>query len=100
MKQRSLFLILILICAVLILGCQPEKAKEFRATPIAENEVDPEVWGKVYPIHYEMYKQSQEPTHAGKSKYKRGWDTDKIVYDKLSQYPFFRCTIQWFRIWY
>jgi hypothetical protein len=30
MKQRSLFLILILICAVLILGCQPEKAKEFR----------------------------------------------------------------------
>ena len=88
MKQRSLFLILILICAVLILGCQPEKAKEFRATQIAENEVDPEVWGKVYPIHYEMYKQSQEPTHAGKSKYKRGWDTDKIVYDKLSQYPF------------
>uniref|UniRef100_A0A7C4EPV9 nitrite reductase (cytochrome; ammonia-forming) n=1 Tax=Thermodesulfovibrio aggregans TaxID=86166 RepID=A0A7C4EPV9_9BACT len=88
MKRCGLFLIFSLICAVFILGCQPGKAKEFKAVPLSENEVDPEVWGKVYPIHYEMYKQSQEPTSAGKSKYKRGWDTDKVIYDKLSEYPF------------
>jgi len=91
MKQYKLLLILLiinLIFAFFIIGCKPEKPKEFKAVPLSENEVDPEVWGKVYPIHYEMYKKAQEPTPAGKSKYKRGWDTDKVIYDKLSEYPF------------
>jgi nitrite reductase (cytochrome c-552) len=88
-KQRLLLMIIInLFLVCFIIGCKPEKPKEFKAVPLSENEVDPEVWGKVYPIHYEMYKKAQEPTPAGKSKYKRGWDTDKVIYDKLSEYPF------------
>lgn len=86
MKRFSF--ILCFICLLILFACAPEKPKEYKTASIPENEVDPEVWGKVYPIHYEMYKQSQEPTPAGKSKYKRGWDTDKVIYDKLSEYPF------------
>ncbi len=87
MASRSLiaFSVFVLLFSF---GCQPEKPKEFRTVELAENEVDPEVWGKVYPIHYEMWKQSAEPTPAGKSKYKKGWDTDKVIYDKLSEFPF------------
>ncbi|GAB5046443.1 ammonia-forming cytochrome c nitrite reductase subunit c552 [Thermodesulfovibrio sp. TK110] len=88
MKRCSLFLIVILLFTLFVFACAPEKPREFKATALSENEIDPEVWGKVYPIHYEMYKQSKEPTPAGKSKYKRGWDTDKVIYDKLSEYPF------------
>jgi len=88
MKKIGIWLFLTTILGLCLWSCQPEKAKEFRPVSIAENEVDPEMWGKVYPIHYEMYKQSQEPTPAGKSKYKKGWDVDKVIYDKLSEYPF------------
>ncbi|WP_022855640.1 ammonia-forming cytochrome c nitrite reductase subunit c552 [Thermodesulfobacterium thermophilum] len=92
MKRKSLWLGLTLMGLVsLVAGCKPpEKAKDFRqeAFKIAENEVDPEVWGKAFPLHYEMWKKESEPTPAGLSKYKRGWDTDKIVYDKLSEFPF------------
>ncbi|MEN2995343.1 MAG: ammonia-forming cytochrome c nitrite reductase subunit c552 [Thermodesulfovibrio sp.] len=87
--MKSIFILLFcLISFVLIFACAPEKPKEFRAVAIAEGELDPEVWGKAYPVHYEMYKKSQEPTPSGKSKYKRGWDTDKIIWDKLSEFPF------------
>ncbi|PMP67731.1 MAG: ammonia-forming cytochrome c nitrite reductase subunit c552, partial [Thermodesulfobacterium geofontis] len=88
-KFIKLGLILSILLNFILLGCKPEREpREFRTVPLAENEIDPEVWGKVYPLHYEMYKQSQEPTPAGLSKYKRGWDTDKVIYDKLSEYPF------------
>ncbi len=89
MKPLKLITFLLILAMVFAFyGCKSEKAEEFKTTVLAENEVDPEVWGKVYPIHYDMWKQSAEPTPAGKSKYKRGWDTDKIIYDKLSEYPF------------
>jgi len=88
MKRFAFIGILSCLCLFISVSCSPEKPKEFKAAALSENEIDPEVWGKVYPIHYEMYKQSQEPTPAGKSKYKRGWDTDKVIYDKLSEYPF------------
>lgn len=86
MKKFLLF-IAVFICFP-IFACAPEKPGEFKTISLSENEVDPEVWGKVYPVHYEMYKQAQQPTPAGKSKYKRGWDTDNVIYDKLSEYPF------------
>lgn len=88
MKRFGFISMLFCICLFISFACAPEKPEDFKATPLSENEIDPEVWGKVYPIHYEMYKQSKEPTPAGKSKYKRGWDTDKVIYDKLSEYPF------------
>lgn len=91
MKNEKVFLTLITFMLIIFLswGCKPEKeAREFKTISLAENEIDPQVWGKVYPIHYEMWKKLAEPTPAGLSKYKRGWDTDRIVYDKLSEYPF------------
>ncbi|MGB9660234.1 MAG: ammonia-forming cytochrome c nitrite reductase subunit c552 [Thermosulfidibacteraceae bacterium] len=68
-------------------GCKPEKPKEVKRVPIAENEIDPEVWGKNYPVEYELWLKTKEPRPEGKSKYKRGYDGGKI-YDKLSEYPF------------
>ncbi len=87
MKRLS-FIAFLLFILSFCFACQPEKAKEFKPVSLSENEIDPEVWGKNYPVHYEMWKQSIEPTPADKSKYKRGWDTDKVIYDKLSEYPF------------
>lgn len=90
MRTIKLLVLLMLLLVIFILsGCKPPKeAKEFKPVSLPENEIDPEVWGKVYPIHYDMWKKSAEPTPAGMSKYKRGWDTDKVIYDKLSEYPF------------
>ena len=33
-------------------------------------------------------KKTEEPRPSGKSMYKKGFDTDKIIYDKLSEFPF------------
>jgi nitrite reductase (cytochrome c-552) len=55
---------------------------------IPENEFDPEEWGKVYPIHYELWLKTREPKKKGQSTYRRGWDDDRIVYDRLSEFPF------------
>lgn len=83
-----LFLLSFLTAAVIAVpGCAPEKLEPVRTGVIADNEYEPANWGKVYPLEYESWLQTKEP-RAGKSKYKKGWDTDKIVYDKLSEYPF------------
>ncbi|HWR73128.1 MAG TPA: ammonia-forming cytochrome c nitrite reductase subunit c552, partial [Nitrospirota bacterium] len=41
-----------------------------------------------YPVNYELWKKTEEPTPTGKSKYKRGFDADRITYDKLSEFPY------------
>lgn len=69
-------------------GCKPPKTEPVRPVKIADGEIDPAEWGKAYPIEYELWKKTEEPTPAGKSKYKRGFDTDKIIYDKLSEFPY------------
>lgn len=85
----KLFIVIFLAFSFLLWGCKPkEKVREFKTVSLSENDIDPKVWGKVYPIHYEMWESLKEPTPAGLSKYKRGWDTDKVIYDKLSEYPF------------
>jgi len=50
--------------------------------------IDPAQWGKVYPIHYQQWKLTSEPTPAGRSKYKRGFDVGEERRDKLDEYPF------------
>ncbi|MBI2319607.1 MAG: ammonia-forming cytochrome c nitrite reductase subunit c552, partial [Betaproteobacteria bacterium] len=40
------------------------------------------------PTEYELWKKTEEPTAPGKSTYKRGFDADKITYDKLAEFPF------------
>ncbi|RNC65246.1 MAG: ammonia-forming cytochrome c nitrite reductase subunit c552 [Desulfuromonadales bacterium] len=69
-------------------GCAPEKAQPVKTVQIPDGEIDPAVWGKAYPTEYELWKKTEEPTPAGKSKYKRGFDADKITYDKLSEFPY------------
>ncbi len=69
-------------------GCSPSKSESVKPVKIADGEINPETWGKNYPGEYELWKKTEEPTPAGKSKYKRGYDADRITYDKLSEFPF------------
>lgn len=70
-------------------GCtQGSKPQALTKTEIAENEVDPGAWGKLYPEEYKLWKQTGEPTPAGKSKYKKGSDVGGERPDKLDEYPF------------
>jgi nitrite reductase (cytochrome c-552) len=81
--------LLVLVLAVVagfggsrVLAAAGEKEK------IAEGTIDPAVWGKVYPAQYESWKATELPTPVGKSRYKRGFDTDGIVYNKIDEYPY------------
>src|SRR5512134_2800594 len=74
--------------ALVLSGCQPPKSEPVRPVKIAEGEIDPAAWGKAYPVNYDLWKKTEEPTAPGKSKYKRGYDADKITYDKLSEFPY------------
>lgn len=70
-----------------ILACS-KSADPIKVSKIDKNEYDPEKWEANYPAEYELWKKTAEPTAAGKSFYKRGWDTDKKIYDKLSEFPY------------
>jgi len=69
-------------------GCQPSKPQPVQTVTIPDGEVDPVIWGKAYPDEYNLWKQTEEPEPAGKSKYKRGFDADRPTYDKLAEYPY------------
>jgi len=89
MKKQLVWPLAMIAVAALAGGCQaPEKTEAVRPVEIAKGEIDPAEWGKAYPIHYDLWKQTAEPTEPGKSKYKKGFDADNITYDKLSEYPF------------
>jgi len=75
-------------CLTAVFSCAPDKADLVKTGKINTGEYDPEAWGKVYPNEYESWLKTRDPRPAGKSVYKKGWDTDKIIYDKLSEYPF------------
>ncbi|TGU72656.1 ammonia-forming cytochrome c nitrite reductase subunit c552 [Geomonas terrae] len=64
-----------------------EMAPEGKLDP-ADVAIDPAHWGKLYPIHYQQWKLTSEPTPAGLSKYKRGYDVGEERRDKLDEYPF------------
>jgi nitrite reductase (cytochrome c-552) len=69
-------------------GCPPTKTEPIRPVEIKDGDYDPANWGKAYPVNYELWKKTEEPTPVGKSKYKRGFDADRITYDKLSEFPY------------
>jgi len=79
---------LVAAVSLLVGGCQPAKIEPVKTVSIPDSEVDPAVWGKAFPTEYEMWKKTEEPTATGKSTYKRGFDADKVTYDKLSEYPY------------
>jgi len=69
-------------------ACSPPKPEPVKTVVIPDGEIDPAVWGKAYPEEYETWKMTEQPTPAGKSKYKRGFDADRITYDKLAEFPY------------
>src|SRR5512134_978811 len=87
-KLTALALIVIGISAGIVLSCSPQKAQMVRPVQISDSDYEPANWGKAYPVNYELWKKTGEPTPAGKSKYKRGFDADRITYDKLSEFPY------------
>lgn len=67
---------------------EPMKVEPMKMVRIADGTIDPAEWGKAYPDQYELWKKTEEPAGPGKSKYKRGFDADRITYDKLSEFPY------------
>jgi nitrite reductase (cytochrome c-552) len=72
----------------ILVSCAPQKVEPVKTVTIADGEVDPVVWGKAYPLEYDYWAKTKEPRPAKKSKYKPGYDTDLVVYDKLSEFPY------------
>ncbi len=81
-------LLAVLMPAVFLSACQKTKPQPVKTVQIPDGEVNPEVWGKAYPAEYELWKKTEQPEPAGKSKYKRGFDADRVSYDKLSEFPY------------
>ncbi|MCL5024350.1 MAG: ammonia-forming cytochrome c nitrite reductase subunit c552 [Nitrospirae bacterium] len=81
-------LLAILAPLAFLSACQKPKSEQVRPVKIADGEVEPAEWGKAYPIEYDLWKKTAEATLAGKSKFKRGFDADRITYDKLSEFPY------------
>jgi nitrite reductase (cytochrome c-552) len=71
-----------------LFGCSPQESKPVKTVVIPDGTIDPAEWGKAYPTEYELWKKTEEPSPKGKSKYKRGFDADKITYDKLAEFPY------------
>ncbi|MRR35046.1 ammonia-forming cytochrome c nitrite reductase subunit c552, partial [bacterium] len=77
----------VIVAALLFSVCPPPRG-EAKTVRIPEGEMEPAVWGRAYPAQYEMWKRTDQPDPPGKSKYKRGFDADRITWDKLSEFPF------------
>ncbi len=89
MKTGNILLVLAVSVSAASLGsCAPQSAEPVKRVEIPANEIDPAVWGKAWPSEYELWKKTEEPTPVGKSVYKRGFDTDKVIYDKLAEFPY------------
>ena len=71
-------------------ACSPPKPEPVKTVVIPDGEIDPAVWGKAYPEEYETWKMTEEPTPAGKSKYKRGFDADRM-YTPQGDYGLYQC---------
>lgn len=73
---------------VVLVSCAPQKPEPIKTVTIPDGELDPTVWGKAYPLEYDTWVKTRDPRPANRSKYKKGYDTDLIVYDKLSEFPY------------
>jgi nitrite reductase (cytochrome c-552) len=73
--------------SLLWFSCAPSKPEPVKTVAIADGEMDPANWGKAYPLEYEYWLKTKDP-RPPKSKFKKGYDTDKVIYDKLSEFPY------------
>jgi len=91
MKRRGWTIMLGLIGLAGVWGlyaCAPSKPEPVKTVAIADGDFDPANWGKAYPLEYDSWLKTKDPKPAGMSKYKKGFDTDNIIYDKLSEFPY------------
>jgi len=89
MKKSVFSLLLVAVTFIfIVLSCGPSDVEPLKVGGIPDGEMDPGEWGKIYPLEYESWLKTKEPKQTGMTKYKRGWDDDKIIYDKLSEFPF------------
>jgi nitrite reductase (cytochrome c-552) len=92
LMQKIKFILIVALCfaatGFLVYSCSPSKPEPVKTVAIADGDFDPAHWGKAYPLEYEYWLKTQDPRPAGKSKYKKGFDTDKVIYDKLSEFPY------------
>lgn len=90
-NKSAYHLLAVLGIGMILLGiwaCQPPpKAEPVKTATIPDNEYDPAVWGKVYPLEFDLYMKTKDPKPP-LSKYKKGYDTDLVIYDKLSEFPY------------
>ena len=68
-------------------ACSPPKPEPVKTGTIADGDFDPANWGKLYPLEYDSWLKTKDPKPP-KSKYKKGYDTDLVIYDKLSEFPY------------
>ena len=84
MKKLLLTAPLLLIFAA---ACS-KKAEPVKVAELKAGEYEPGEWAKNWPLEHEGWEATANPTPAGKSPYKKGWDTDGKIYDKLSEFPY------------
>jgi nitrite reductase (cytochrome c-552) len=78
-----------LAIGLMISGCAEQEPVQVQVVQIPEGHIDPELWGKAYPVEYDLWRQTEHPTQEGRSRYKRtGFDADRPTVDKLSKYPY------------
>jgi nitrite reductase (cytochrome c-552) len=77
-----------LVGSFAMLACTPQKPEPIRTGSIADGDINPANWGKIYPLEYDAWAKTKDPRPAGKSRYKKGYDTDLVIHDKLSEFPY------------
>ena len=85
---ENIVLLMDFLLSLLLFACQGAKPESPKKTEIPENEIEPSVWGRNYPIEYDLWKQTAEEKPSGRSKYKKGSDAGGILFDKISEYPY------------
>jgi nitrite reductase (cytochrome c-552) len=86
--NHTLLICLGLGLAAAVAGCEPTKPQPRQVVTIPDGEVDPAIWGRAWPEEYELWKKTEEPVSARRSKYKTGMDSGVLTVDKLSQFPY------------
>ena len=86
---KNILAVCLCMAVVLVLvGCEPPKPQMVQTVTIPDGEIDPAIWGKAYPVEYELWKKTAEPIGTRRSKYKTGMDSGAVTVDKLSQFPY------------
>jgi nitrite reductase (cytochrome c-552) len=73
---------------LLLLAACDKSAEPIKVTELRPGEYEPKEWAKNWPLEHEGWEATANPTPAGKSYYKKGWDADGKIYDKLSEFPY------------